>query len=755
MPRTTARLLVLLAALIAATGGLPTADPVARVQAADAPWTLPTVPPKCTKAQTDIGDVAGCVITLDTEMPEQRGWPAPPFPEPVSAGVVPWVDLARGASGPMVAKVQQALIDRGATIAADGQFGPVTEAAVIAHQRSTGLAQTGVVNEATATSLGVQNTATGAFPPPNWNWLGWGYNGSPALTAWEQLLVSNAAQVGTVRAGTLRSFSAALPLFEGFYAEIQARGYQIRNGGSYVFRCTATTRKDCNGLTRASLSNHAYGLATDINTAENPLVTYRSIGGASACQTPMATDIPQWVVQVAEKWGLYWGGYGWSSGCSSPAQMKSSASRDPMHFEFNGTPEMARAIWLNNVGRAACVDLAATNGTISKYCYARTEVPAATTRTVIDTDAPAGAKAALVNLTATSVLAPGFVTAEACTPMAAGSRAWSNGNPRPGRATASASIVALDDEGRFCLYQSAPMHTIVDVQGYFVPTSIAPSGSLYTPIEPIRVTDTRKQAACTPEGVCTDLGPVAALTELVHTFGADREATATIANVTVVRPAAPGYLSAGACDALTPGPQPTSALNFLDAEVVSNLALVGSATNEQGVQFCTFATSHMQLVIDVQGFFGPAAQGGLAFDPVAPSRLVDTRRCWTDALSGSERCGLPSDGGTILHLRAPAGAAAVAVGLIAVQPQVGGYLSASACDTMETGPQKISNVNAAAGTVATNLAIVPVGADGTFCIYTATQSHVVVDLVGTFSTNGSLRLVPITPTRVHDSRRPA
>jgi hypothetical protein len=481
----------------------------------------------------------------------------------------------------------------------------VTEAAVIAHQRSAGLTASGVVDEATANSLGVQNTSTGAFPPPNWNWLGWGYNGSPALADWERLFASNASQIGTVRAGVLRSFPAALPLFEGFYAEIQARGYQIRNGGSYVFRCTATTRKDCNGLTRASLSNHAYGLATDINTVQNPLVTYRGIDGKSACQTPMATDMPQWVVQIAEKWGLYWGGYGWSSGCSSPDQVKASASRDPMHFEFNGTPEMARAIWLNNVG-APRVQQAAADGTIR-----RTATPARKCRGTADRHrhrCPAGA-AAPVNLTATSVLTGRFRHRRGLPPMRR-QPAWSNGNPR--WRAASASIVALDDQVA-CLYQSTPMARSSTCRA-IVPAAQAPNGSLYNPISPIRVTDTRRGPACSPDGACTDLGPVAGLAEVVHTYASDRVATATFANVTVVDPAAPGYLSVGTCDELTPGPQPTSALNFLDAEVVSNLALVGSATNEQGVQFCTFATSQLQVVVDVQGFFGPAAQGGLAFD---------------------------------------------------------------------------------------------------------------------------------------------
>ena len=179
-----------------------------------------------------------------------------------------------------------------------------------------------------------------SFPPPGWSWLGWGYNGSSALAGWEKALVSNTSAFGAVRAGSLRTPPEALPLYEGFLKEIQSKGYVINGGtGTYVFRCTATTRKDCAGLARASLSNHAYGLATDFNTLANPLKTYYSVNGVTACQTPMETDIPQWVVQVAEKWGLYWGGYGWSSGCQTTTQWRSSVSRDPMHFEFNGTPD--------------------------------------------------------------------------------------------------------------------------------------------------------------------------------------------------------------------------------------------------------------------------------------------------------------------------------------------------------------------------------------------------------------------------------
>ena len=275
-------------------------------------WSVPTPPRRCTVSEANAGDVAGCVLMSDG-LPEASGWPVAPFPSPGAPQVAPWVDLGVGSTGPVVGRVQTALNANGATLTADGTFGQLTLAAVKAFQTAKGLPATGTVDAATATALGVQNTTGGVFPPSGWVWLGWGYNLSPALRQWESQFVANTRQIGSMRPGQLRTLPDALPLFEGFYAEIQAKGYVIRNGGMYVFRCTASSgRKDCLGKSRANLSNHSWGLATDINTTENPMRYYYAEGGRSACSTPMQTDIPRWVVQTAEKWGLYWGGYGWT-----------------------------------------------------------------------------------------------------------------------------------------------------------------------------------------------------------------------------------------------------------------------------------------------------------------------------------------------------------------------------------------------------------------------------------------------------------
>ena len=752
-PLSTARAVIgHVAAALVAVAGIAVATTPTAATAADAPWTLPTVPPKCTTTQMNSGDVAGCVITLGPGNPEDRGWPKPPFPDAVPGDVLPWVDLARGSTGLVVAKVQEALNTNGATLEADGNFGSLTESAVKAYQTKNGLPSTGIVDQATADSLGVKNT-TFTFPPPGWTWLGWGYNGTSALGSWEKQLVTNTTAIGALRPGTLRAFPDALPLFAGFFAEIQAKGYVIKGGtGTYVFRCTSSTRKDCSGLTRAALSNHAYGLATDINTVANPQKTYYGINGASACQTPMLTDMPHWVIQTAEKWGLYWGGYGWSSGCSSPSQWRTSVSRDAMHFEFNGTPAQAQAILRANVGSGACFQVASETGVITDTCLMKGQVPAAGTRIVIETGAPAGATAALVNITTTAAPYNGFVTAEGCGAVT-GPRAWSNANSRPGRATASSAIVPIDAQGRFCLYQSAPMHTLVDVQGFFAPAASAPTGTLFTLTAPARVTDSRSRSFCGPDGACVDTGPIPANTEVLHVGAAPVDAVATMANVTVVRPTSAGYLTADSCPSLVPGEQPRSNVNFVAGDTVANLAVVPSVTSELGTLFCTTATASGQQLVDVQGYFGPAAQGGLGLTVQTPDRLVDTRECWTDAVAGEQPCNKVVGAGTVIHLRAPAGASAVTVNLTTVgSTQPGGFVSADSCAAIAAGTPTTSNVNAAVGAAVPNTAVVPVDADGTFCVYVSSPMHVVVDLLGSWSPTGELRFVPVTPVRVHDTR---
>ena len=234
------------------------------------PWTLPSMPPKCSTEQIASGDVSGCLIT-DWGKIAEKGWGTPPFPYESVGG-----ELSAG-----------------------------------------------------------------------WKWLGWSYNGSPALAEWEANMAANPEKVGRLNAKQIKAPYAAHLLFMGFLTEIQDAGYRLNDAMAYNFRCTSNSRKDCSSLDANSLSYHSYGLAVDINVSSNPEIRYypdSTQGILTACAMPMKTNLPQWVIQTAQKWGLLWGGYGWSGGCASPKASKSSVIRDPMHFEFRGSVDDALTI---------------------------------------------------------------------------------------------------------------------------------------------------------------------------------------------------------------------------------------------------------------------------------------------------------------------------------------------------------------------------------------------------------------------------
>ena len=624
------------------------------------PWTLPSMPAKCTEVQIAAGDVASCVITKYTDV-TKTGWGTPPFP-----------------------------------IAADGTLNP------------------------------------------GWKSNGWAYSGSPALKDWEAALWKNAEKVGTIRAGALQAPPAALALFEGFLGEIQTNGYRITDAIGYNFRCTSNTRKDCVGLTSASLSNHSWGLAIDINVGANPEVRYVPTADSptTACAVPMATNIPQWVVQIAEKWGLLWGGYGWSGGCATSATIKSSVIRDPMHFEFRGSVEDAVKIAsVNGVSvKRYCSNVVESGATVRKCTWQ--DRPQAGWRTSIPLLGPAGATSALVNITLTGASGSGYVTAESCDGNVTGERSWSNGNVAVGATVANLAVVPLDALGRFCLYNSTAMHMIVDAQGFFMPSRLADSNATkFTPLMPTRILDTRKIGNKV----------VASSSREVLVNGIPKDSVAMLTNLTVTSTAHEGYLAGESCDKLSSNAPESSNLNFSANDTVANLAVVTLGSLSQGTGFCTWANQGLHQIVDIQGVFTPGSTGMWGFNLESQSRLVDTRRCVTD-------CAEVFRPGAIIKLKAPAGASAVLVNLTLTDAANAGFVVADRCSTMSMSTETPSNANVAVGDTVANLAVVPVDADGTFCVYTSSATRVIVDIQGTFSPSGDLRFIPVSSVRRFDSR---
>ena len=138
-----------------------------------------------------------------------------------------------------------------------------------------------------------------------------------------------------------------------------------------------------------------------------------------------------------------------------------------------------------------------------------------------------------------------------------------------------------------------------------------------------------------------------------------------------------------------------------------------------------------------------AATNPLGFVPSNPPlRAIDTRS------------GAPLAAGHVLHVALAGmvadGSRAAVIDLAAVDPAGAGYLTAWSCD--EPMPAT-SNLNYLAGTTRAAHAVVTLAADASICVFTMTDTDVIVDVTGAYSADPSaLRFHPQAPSRIYDSR---
>jgi hypothetical protein len=333
-----------------------------------------------------------------------------------------------------------------------------------------------------------------------------------------------------------------------------------------------------------------------------------------------------------------------------------------------------------------------------------------------------GADAVLTNLTMTEAPAAGFITADKCSSLGTGQQTASNGNFNPGQNIANLSVVQLDTNGQFCLFNATPVHLIADVQGAF-----SGGGALgFTRVGPDRVLDTRQtgQRVAADSVTCVQTGATGA--------------SAVLVNLTMTDGTVGGYITADLGSRLVGKPAQSNG-NFVPARNIANLAVVPVTNGE----FCIYAESPLHLVVDLQGYFSPSGGLELTLEPNAANRRrLDTR-------GGA----MPGTGSvTEVTVNAPAGTEAVLANLTMTQSPAGGYITADICSRIVGQPQQ-SNGNFNAGQDIANLAVVPIE-NGRFCIYAESSVHLIADVQGYFSTGGDLRFTPSGPARVLDTRQP-
>lgn len=196
-------------------------------------------------------------------------------------------------------------------------------------------------------------------------------------------------------------------------------------------------------------------------------------------------------------------------------------------------------------------------------------------------DVPADASAVLVNLTAVTPDADGYLTLYPC-----GERpGTSTINYAAGQFTPNGAIVPLSDTGSVCIYSLAASDVLLDVSG-FVPAD----AEGVDPVTPVRLVDTRAD----------DSGRVDAETlievQVAGTEGIPADATAVFSNVAAVFPDGPGYVTLYPC-----GDVPTTSnVNHVNGDVVmANNALTQLSADGT---VCVYTKSGTDIVIDATAY---------------------------------------------------------------------------------------------------------------------------------------------------------
>jgi uncharacterized repeat protein (TIGR03803 family) len=310
---------------------------------------------------------------------------------------------------------------------------------------------------------------------------------------------------------------------------------------------------------------------------------------------------------------------------------------------------------------------------------------------------------------------------------------WPAGGPQPvvstlnsvdGRVKANAAIVPAGTSGDVSVYVTDTTNVIVDVNGYFAPVS--GSTLAFYPLPPCRVADTRYSTY--PQG----LGPPSLTGGQPRDFPILNATTtcnipptgvaAYSLNFTVVPHGTLGYLTVWP----TGQDRPTvSTLNDVLGRVIANAAIVVAGSSGE---ISAYATNNTDLVIDIDGYFAPAGQGGLSLYAVAPCRVIDTRHVG----NGQPFTGTLSPPVDVVNSQCGVSGLAQAYVFNATVIPVHslGYLTL--WPDGENQPV-VSTLNAQDGSLTNNMAIVPAGTAGKVDAFANGLTQLILDISSYFA----------------------
>lgn len=277
---------------------------------------------------------------------------------------------------------------------------------------------------------------------------------------------------------------------------------------------------------------------------------------------------------------------------------------------------------------------------------------------------------------------------------------------------------------------------------------VTPGGSVtrqFLPTVPCRLVDTRQSTPIAGNSsrdfVVPQLG-----------CGIPGTAVAYSLNVTAVPRGRLDYLTIWPAGA----PQPyVSTLNSSDGRTKANAAIVpaGSAG-----AVSVFVTNTSDVILDINGYFLPGDASTLAFYPLTPCRVVDTREpnfpqgLGQPHMANGEVRNLPIlTSGCLNGVSNPK---AYSMNVTVVPNPSGTHLNYLTVWPSDQPQPVVSTLNNPTATVVANAAIVPAAANGDIKVFAYNSTEVVMDINGYFAPPGQngLSFYNVTPCRVYDSR---
>ncbi len=288
------------------------------------------------------------------------------------------------------------------------------------------------------------------------------------------------------------------------------------------------------------------------------------------------------------------------------------------------------------------------------------------------------------------------------------------------------------------------LFTLLFLLAFSAMNGYAQSALQLATVTPCRLVDTRINGGPIQGGTSRTFN----LPQLATAGGCDSLANAAAysLNVTVVPQGRLGYLTIWPTGQPQPG---VSLMNSLDGRIKANAVIVGGGTN-QSVD--VFVNNTTDVILDINGYFEQPVPTTLAFYPLTPCRIVDTRTGNGGPLVANQERDFAL---TTRECNIAGAAKAYSFNVTAVPIDNGrvGYLTVWPAGIPVPN---VSTLNDPTGTIVANAAIVPSGPRNTVAAIANGNTNLLIDLNGYFAVptpeNQGLSVYTLPPCRALDTR---